>query len=228
MAHIVSKRSALTFCKSSYFGGWGEWNYTFIKLILLNVLQIVKEREREIVQRWEIPSIAIKPSLQICPANRFTLICMFVAAGSSYFDWHLLWVCVVLSLRDCVVQSSYFDYECMCVCVWILMESAQGLTDRFTQLSWEATGATAVYAIDLVKTCIQKQRSNGFFEGVLMYKNSFDCIKKLLCYEGIFGFYRVNIWTVNSVIIAVTMAVTVSLLLSAFLKSAMLLSCLIY
>ncbi|XP_038576421.1 calcium-binding mitochondrial carrier protein Aralar1-like [Micropterus salmoides] len=53
-----------------------------------------------------------------------------------------------------------------------------------------ATGATAVYPIDLVKTRMQNQRSTGSFVGELMYKNSFDCAKKVLRYEGIFGFYR--------------------------------------
>ncbi|KAI5107193.1 calcium-binding mitochondrial carrier protein Aralar1 [Silurus meridionalis] len=53
-----------------------------------------------------------------------------------------------------------------------------------------ATGATAVYPIDLVKTRMQNQRSSGSFVGELMYKNSFDCAKKVLRYEGLFGFYR--------------------------------------
>lgn len=55
-----------------------------------------------------------------------------------------------------------------------------------------ATGATAVYPIDLVKTRMQNQRSSGSFVGELMYKNSFDCAKKVLRYEGFFGFYRGN------------------------------------
>lgn len=53
-----------------------------------------------------------------------------------------------------------------------------------------ATGATAVYPIDLVKTRMQNQRSTGSFVGELMYKNSFDCARKVLRYEGFFGFYR--------------------------------------
>uniref|UniRef100_A0A8C6UM89 Solute carrier family 25 member 12 n=1 Tax=Neogobius melanostomus TaxID=47308 RepID=A0A8C6UM89_9GOBI len=53
-----------------------------------------------------------------------------------------------------------------------------------------ATGATAVYPIDLVKTRMQNQRSTGSFVGELMYKNSFDCAKKVLRYEGFVGFYR--------------------------------------
>ncbi|KAG7263729.1 hypothetical protein CRUP_016226 [Coryphaenoides rupestris] len=53
-----------------------------------------------------------------------------------------------------------------------------------------ATGATAVYPIDLVKTRMQNQRSTGSFVGELMYKNSFDCAKKVLRYEGFSGFYR--------------------------------------
>ncbi|KAL5010030.1 hypothetical protein ScPMuIL_012335 [Solemya velum] len=51
-----------------------------------------------------------------------------------------------------------------------------------------ATGATAVYPIDLVKTRLQNQRSA--MVGELMYKNSFDCFKKVLRHEGIFGLYR--------------------------------------
>ncbi|XP_029444788.1 calcium-binding mitochondrial carrier protein Aralar2 [Rhinatrema bivittatum] len=53
-----------------------------------------------------------------------------------------------------------------------------------------AVGATAVYPIDLVKTRMQNQRSSGSFVGELMYKNSFDCFKKVLRYEGFFGLYR--------------------------------------
>uniref|UniRef100_A0A8C7ZVJ8 Solute carrier family 25 member 12 n=1 Tax=Oryzias sinensis TaxID=183150 RepID=A0A8C7ZVJ8_9TELE len=39
-------------------------------------------------------------------------------------------------------------------------------------------------------TRMQNQRSTGSFVGELMYKNSFDCAKKVLRYEGFFGFYR--------------------------------------
>uniref|UniRef100_UPI00358FE3EC electrogenic aspartate/glutamate antiporter SLC25A13, mitochondrial-like n=2 Tax=Myxine glutinosa TaxID=7769 RepID=UPI00358FE3EC len=53
-----------------------------------------------------------------------------------------------------------------------------------------AVGATAVYPIDLVKTRMQNQRSSGSFVGELMYKNSFDCFKKVVRYEGLFGLYR--------------------------------------
>ncbi|XP_061694462.1 electrogenic aspartate/glutamate antiporter SLC25A12, mitochondrial-like isoform X1 [Syngnathoides biaculeatus] len=72
--------------------------------------------------------------------------------------------------------------------VWLqVAESAY----RFTLGSIAgATGATAVYPIDLVKTRMQNQRSTGSFVGELMYKNSFDCAKKVLRYEGFFGFYR--------------------------------------
>ncbi|XP_046355558.1 electrogenic aspartate/glutamate antiporter SLC25A13, mitochondrial-like isoform X1 [Haliotis cracherodii] len=52
-----------------------------------------------------------------------------------------------------------------------------------------ATGATAVYPIDLVKTRMQNQRS-GTFVGELMYKNSFDCAKKVIRHEGLLGLYR--------------------------------------
>ncbi|NXF49205.1 CMC1 protein, partial [Oceanites oceanicus] len=53
-----------------------------------------------------------------------------------------------------------------------------------------AVGATAVYPIDLVKTRMQNQRSSGSVVGELMYKNSFDCFKKVLRFEGFFGLYR--------------------------------------
>ncbi|KAK3106010.1 hypothetical protein FSP39_010838 [Pinctada imbricata] len=52
-----------------------------------------------------------------------------------------------------------------------------------------ATGATAVYPIDLVKTRMQNQRTTSMV-GELMYKNSFDCFKKVLRHEGFFGLYR--------------------------------------
>ncbi|XP_064594898.1 electrogenic aspartate/glutamate antiporter SLC25A13, mitochondrial-like isoform X2 [Liolophura sinensis] len=52
-----------------------------------------------------------------------------------------------------------------------------------------AVGATAVYPIDLVKTRLQNQRT-GSMVGELMYKNSFDCFKKVLRHEGPLGLYR--------------------------------------
>ncbi|XP_031783557.1 calcium-binding mitochondrial carrier protein Aralar1 isoform X3 [Nasonia vitripennis] len=52
-----------------------------------------------------------------------------------------------------------------------------------------AVGATAVYPIDLVKTRMQNQRT-GSFIGELMYRNSFDCCKKVIRHEGFFGLYR--------------------------------------
>lgn len=52
-----------------------------------------------------------------------------------------------------------------------------------------ATGATAVYPIDLVKTRMQNQRS-GPMVGELMYKNSWDCFKKVIRHEGVLGLYR--------------------------------------
>uniref|UniRef100_A0A8C1AM00 Solute carrier family 25 member 13 n=1 Tax=Cyprinus carpio carpio TaxID=630221 RepID=A0A8C1AM00_CYPCA len=53
-----------------------------------------------------------------------------------------------------------------------------------------SVGATAVYPIDLVKTRMQNQRSSGSFVDELMYKNSIDCFKKVVRYEGSFGLYR--------------------------------------
>lgn len=55
--------------------------------------------------------------------------------------------------------------------------------------SFIAVGATAVYPIDLVKTRMQNQRT-GSFIGELMYRNSFDCFKKVVRHEGVFGLYR--------------------------------------
>lgn len=54
---------------------------------------------------------------------------------------------------------------------------------------FSATGATAVYPIDLVKTRLQNQRT-GSYVGELMYKNSFDCFKKVIRHEGFTGLYR--------------------------------------
>lgn len=45
-----------------------------------------------------------------------------------------------------------------------------------------ATGATVVYPIDLVKTRMQNQRA-GSYIGELMYRNSFDCFKKVVRHE---------------------------------------------
>ncbi|XP_078085535.1 electrogenic aspartate/glutamate antiporter SLC25A13, mitochondrial [Mustelus asterias] len=53
-----------------------------------------------------------------------------------------------------------------------------------------AAGATFVYPIDLVKTRMQNQRSTGSFVEEIMYRNSMDCFRKVLRYEGLFGLYR--------------------------------------
>lgn len=52
-----------------------------------------------------------------------------------------------------------------------------------------ACGATAVYPIDLVKTRMQNQRT-GSFLGEVAYKNSWDCFKKVVKFEGVRGLYR--------------------------------------
>ena len=52
-----------------------------------------------------------------------------------------------------------------------------------------ACGATAVYPIDLVKTRMQNQRT-GAYIGELMYRNSWDCFKKVIRHEGVTGLYR--------------------------------------
>uniref|UniRef100_A0A914BUP8 EF-hand domain-containing protein n=1 Tax=Acrobeloides nanus TaxID=290746 RepID=A0A914BUP8_9BILA len=55
-----------------------------------------------------------------------------------------------------------------------------------------ACGATAVYPIDLVKTRMQNQRtgSTGSYVGEVFYKNSLDCFKKVVKFEGVMGLYR--------------------------------------
>ncbi|KAJ3205335.1 mitochondrial aspartate-glutamate transporter agc1, partial [Dinochytrium kinnereticum] len=50
-----------------------------------------------------------------------------------------------------------------------------------------AIGATFVYPIDLVKTRMQNQRAKVV--GELLYKNSFDCFKKVIRNEGVKGLY---------------------------------------
>ena len=52
-----------------------------------------------------------------------------------------------------------------------------------------AIGAFAVYPIDLVKTRMQNQRSKSYV-GEVMYRNSFDCFKKVVRHEGIMGLYK--------------------------------------
>lgn len=61
---------------------------------------------------------------------------------------------------------------------------------RFTMGSIAgACGATAVYPIDLVKTRMQNQRT-GSYIGEILYRNSFDCFKKVVRHEGFTGLYR--------------------------------------
>lgn len=50
-----------------------------------------------------------------------------------------------------------------------------------------AIGATFVYPIDLVKTRMQNQRK---VVGEVLYKNSWDCFRKVLKNEGFKGLYR--------------------------------------
>ena len=46
-----------------------------------------------------------------------------------------------------------------------------------------------MYPIDLVKTRMQNQRLTATVYEV-MYKNSFDCFRKVIKHEGFFGLYR--------------------------------------
>eukprot|EP01116_Phalansterium_solitarium_P021430 TRINITY_DN6654_c0_g1_i1.p1 TRINITY_DN6654_c0_g1~~TRINITY_DN6654_c0_g1_i1.p1 ORF type:complete len:858 (-),score=262.01 TRINITY_DN6654_c0_g1_i1:371-2944(-) len=53
-------------------------------------------------------------------------------------------------------------------------------------------GATAVYPIDLVKTRMQNQRKSKNLADAsqVLYKNSWDCFRKVLANEGVLGLYR--------------------------------------
>lgn len=55
--------------------------------------------------------------------------------------------------------------------------------------NFKAVGAFAVYPIDLVKTRMQNQRSKSYV-GEVMYRNSFDCFKKVIRHEGFLGLYK--------------------------------------
>ena len=50
-------------------------------------------------------------------------------------------------------------------------------------------GAFTVYPIDLVKTRMQNQRIAAD-AGEVLYRNSFDCFRKVIKYEGALGLYR--------------------------------------
>ena len=46
-----------------------------------------------------------------------------------------------------------------------------------------------VYPIDLVKTRMQNQRV-AVDAGEILYRNSYDCFRKVIRYEGVLGLYR--------------------------------------
>jgi len=74
-----------------------------------------------------------------------------------------------------------------------------------------AIGATAVYPIDLVKTRMQNQRlTPSVYE--VMYRNSFDCFRKVIKHEGFFGLYRGLIPQVVGVAPEKAIKLTVSLM----------------
>ena len=56
-------------------------------------------------------------------------------------------------------------------------------------LFFAGVGATLVYPIDLVKTRMQNQRI-AVDAGEILYRNSFDCFRKVVRYEGLLGLYR--------------------------------------
>jgi len=54
-----------------------------------------------------------------------------------------------------------------------------------------AVGAATVYPIDLVKTRMQNQRRTGHYPGgEMVYRNGFDCFKKVFQHERFYGLYR--------------------------------------
>ncbi|KAL1925359.1 uncharacterized protein VTP21DRAFT_242 [Calcarisporiella thermophila] len=69
--------------------------------------------------------------------------------------------------------------------LWDLLESAHSFALGSIA---GAVGATVVYPIDLVKTRMQNQRSKVV--GEILYKNSWDCFKKVVKNEGLLGLYR--------------------------------------
>ena len=81
------------------------------------------------------------------------------------------------------ITLHYIALPCTCTCTHDVK--------YFEHLSFTlflASGAAAVYPIDLVKTRMQNQRS--VIAGELEYRNSFDCFKKVLRLEGPMGLYR--------------------------------------
>lgn len=72
----------------------------------------------------------------------------------------------------------------------ILLQVAESTYRFFLGSIAGAAGATVVYPIDLVKTRMQNQRTGLSKAGELMYKNSFDCARKVITREGVFGLYR--------------------------------------
>lgn len=77
------------------------------------------------------------------------------------------------------------------------VKPSRGFVHELGQSTWNfvqggiagGIGAFAVYPIDLVKTRLQNQRSNVV--GEVMYRNAFDCVKKVYANEGgVRAFYR--------------------------------------
>ncbi|TXT09606.1 uncharacterized protein COLE_03540 [Cutaneotrichosporon oleaginosum] len=77
------------------------------------------------------------------------------------------------------------------------LKASRGFAHQLGESTWNfvlggiagGIGAFAVYPIDLVKTRLQNQRSNVV--GEVMYRNAFDCIKKVYTTEGgVRAFYR--------------------------------------
>ena len=81
-----------------------------------------------------------------------------------------------------------------------------------------AAGATAVYPIDLVKTRMQNQRT-GSYVGELLYRNSFDCFRKVIRHEGPTGLYRGLVPQLMGVAPEKAIKLTVSLQLLTLLMS---------
>ena len=90
-------------------------------------------------------------------------------------------------------NHTFLRYNHFCYFILPLRPSSQIFNDqsfihRDILSPPSATGATAVYPIDLVKTRMQNQR--GSIAGEIMYKHSFDCFVKVIKNEGFVGLYR--------------------------------------
>lgn len=121
----------------------------------------------------------------------FTVMFWFVFFCKSHKEWFISFILSPFLSHHCfhwfMVHFSNFCVK-TCVCqsrnvlrvasVWLQLVACSHHFCSDLKLSPAAVGATAVYPIDLVKTRMQNQRT-GSYIGELMYRNSFDCFKKV-------------------------------------------------